>query len=195
MHRYTKEQTDFIKINVKNRGNKELTNMFNAHFGLNLKKSQIRAFKKNHKLSSGLDGKFKPGHVPANKGRKGVDGWEPTQFKKGHKPWNYMPIGSERVNGDGYVDIKIQDGKKQKNWKGKHIILWEKEYGPVPKGYAVIFGDGNKRNFEINNLISVSRKQLITLNKMGLIQKDADLTRSAIHVVNLHHKISSRRKK
>lgn len=103
-----------------------------------------------------------------------------------------MPVGSERVNSDGYVDIKISDPNK---WKGKHILIWEKENGPVPKGHCVIFGDGNNRNFDSNNLILVSRQQLIVLNKNNLIQSDADLTRTGVIIADLYQKINERKAK
>jgi hypothetical protein len=190
-HRYTKKQIEFLTKNVKGRSNAELKEMFNDHFGLDLKITQIKAFKKNRSLSSGLNGRFKPGNVPYNKGKTGLGGWEPTQFKKGHKPHNYKPVGTERVNGDGYVDIKISDPNK---WKGKHIIVWEEHNGPVPKGHVVIFGNSNRRNFDLNNLILVSRKQLALLNKGGLIQNNADLTRTGIIVVDIYQKIGERKK-
>lgn len=145
--------------------------MFNAHFvGVQLKSSQIKAFVKNHGLKSGIDARFKLGSEPFNKGKeKTWIGGEATQFKKGHKPHNYVPVGSERVNGDDYVDIKIADPNR---WRGKHLIVWEEQNGrPVPKGHAVIFGDGNRRNFERDNLILVSRGQLAIMNKNGLANR------------------------
>jgi hypothetical protein len=190
-HYYTIEQADFLRENVTGRGNTELTQMFNAQFGLDLSVAQIKAFKKNRGLSSGLDGRFKPGHIPFNKGKEGLGGWEPTQFKKGHKPHNYKPVGTERVNGDDYVDIKVADPNK---WRAKHILVWEKENGPVPKGHVIIFGDGNRRNFEPDNLILVSRKQLSTLNKNKLIQNNADLTRVGLAIADIYQKISDRKK-
>ncbi len=189
-HKYTQAQADFIAKNIKGTKTDELTQMFNSHFGLNLKVSQIRAFLKNHGLKSCLDCRFKSGHVPANKGKKGTGGWEPTQFKKGQKSHNYMSVGSERVNGDGYVDIKIADPNK---WKGKHILVWEEHNGPVPKGYVVIFGDGNRRNFDIDNLILVSRQQLLILNRKKLIQNDTDLTKTAVIMASLYQKIYERK--
>lgn len=190
-HHYTSEQKEFIKTNIVGRTSNELTEMFNKRFGLDLKVSQIRAFIKNNKLKSGLNTNFKKGHIPHNKGKKGVGGWEPTQFKPGHKPYNYKPVGSERVNSDGYVDVKVADPNK---WKPKHQLVWEKENGPVPTGHVVIFGDGNRRNFDINNLILVSRKQLAILNKNNLIQNDADLTRTGIIVADIYRKIGERKK-
>lgn len=186
MHKYTKVQADFIRKNVKGRKSNELTEMFNNHFDLNLKVSQIKGYLKNNGLKSGLDCRFKPGHIPLNKGKKGEGGWPPTQFKKGSKPHNYKPIGTERVNGDDYVDIKVADPNK---WKGKHILVWEKYNGPVPKGHAVIFGDGNRRNFDPENLILVTKQQLLILNRNKLIQNNADLTRTAVIITNIHLEI------
>ncbi|TLS37758.1 HNH endonuclease signature motif containing protein [Pseudalkalibacillus caeni] len=192
-HRYTTEQVKFLTQNIEGRSRKELHEMFNDHFGLNLNLSQITSALKNRGLSNGLDSRFKPGRVPFNKGKTGpgAGGWEPTQFKKGHKPHNYKPVGTERVNGDGYVDIKIADPNK---WRTKHNLIWEKENGPVPKGHVVIFGDGNRYNFDLDNLILVSRKQLAMLNKHNLIQKDADLTRTGVMLADLYRKIGERKK-
>jgi hypothetical protein len=45
-------------------------------------------------------------------------------------------------------------------WRPKHHLVWESHHGqPIPKGHAVIFGDGNNRNFDPDNLILVSRAQ------------------------------------
>ncbi|APH22398.1 HNH endonuclease [Clostridium botulinum] len=193
-YQYTKEQIKFITKNVKGRSNRELTEMFNNNFGLDLKISQIKSFKKNHKLDSGLDGRFKPGHIPFNKGIKGVyaKGCEKTWFKKGSTPINHRPVGSERITVDGYTEIKVEEPNK---WRLKQQLIWEKCNGPVPKGYVVIFGDGNQHNFNPDNLILVSRQQLLILNRNKLIQKDADLTRTAIIIADLHQKISQRKAK
>ncbi|AEG59354.1 HNH endonuclease signature motif containing protein [Desulforamulus ruminis] len=189
-HRYTSDQATFLVENVNGRSTQELTDMFNNYFGINLTLAQIKAYKKNHGLTSGLDGRFRSGHTPFNKGKKGVGGWEPTQFKKGNRPHNYKPVGTERVNGNDYVDIKIADPNK---WKGKHILIWEERHGPVPKGHVVIFGDGNRRNFEPDNLILVSRGQLAILNKKNLIQNDAKLTKTGIIIADIFKKISDRK--
>ena len=201
--KYSAEHVEYIATNITGRSFKELTAMFNERFGMDLRVSAMISLSDRHDLHNGRDARFnkgyeptqfKKGHVPFNKGKKGIGGWEPTQFKKWNKPANWVPIGSERVNGDGYVDIKIADGKLQKNWKGKHILVWEDANGPVPKGHAVIFGDGNRRNFELDNLILVSRKQLVRLNQHNLIQNDAELTRTGIIIADIYNKIGGRKK-
>lgn len=57
------------------------------------------------------------------------------------------------------------------------------------KGYAVIFGDGNRQNVNINNLILVTRQQLLILNKNKLIQNHVDLTRTEVIIADLYQKL------
>ena len=191
---FPEEIKTFINQNYVGIGPKAMAILLNEAFGTDYTRGQLKAYYGNRGINSGVDGQFTPGHEPFNKGMKGTGGWEPTQFKKGNKPANWVPIGSERINGDGYIDVKVQDGTLQKNWKGKHIIVWEQHNGPVPKGHAIIFGDGDRRNFDANNLILVSRKQLSTMNSKGLIQKNADLTRTGVIVADIIMKSSERKR-
>jgi len=193
--KYTPEQIEFLIANVPGHSYREIMQLFQERFGIQLTLNQIKSFIGNRKLNTGRTGRFKPGHVPFNKGKKGIsyEGMEATQFKKGHKPWNCRPVGSERVTTkDGYLEVKVADPNK---WRGKHILIWEAANGPVPKGHVVIFGDGNKRNFDINNLLLVSRAQLVRLNQNKLIQNDIELTKTGIIIADIHNKIGERKKK
>jgi hypothetical protein len=204
--KYTQEHIDYIAANIPGCPFKELTDMFNKQFEMSLNVRAMISFADRHSLHNGRDTRlnkgheptqFKKGHVPFNKGKKGVflggETGKAAQFPKGHKAWNWVPLGSERENADGYVDIKIDDGKLQHNWKGKHILIWEAANGPVPKGHAVIFGDGNRRNFDPENLILVSRKQLVRLNQNRLIQNDVELTKTGIIIADIYGKIGERK--
>ena len=197
--KYCPEHIEWLRENIQGCHFKDLTDMFNERFGMDLKVSTMVSLTDRNGLHNGIDAKFnkgheptqfRKGHVPANKGKKGEGGWEPTQFKKGNRPANYRSVGSERVNVEDYVEIKVADPK---TWTYKHVLVWEEHNGLIPKGHVVIFGDGDRRNFDINNLILVSQRQLLSLNRNGLIQNDADLTRSAIIVTDIIHKMSEKK--
>lgn len=195
MHFYSQEEIEWLKANAPGNAWKKVTEMFNEYFNVHVTKKQLCAAAKRYDIRNGINAQFSKGNVPFNKGMKGInfggENGKKTQFKKGSKPSNYRPVGSERISVDGYVEIKVADPNK---WQLKHRVVWEREYGSVPKGYVVLFGDGNRCNFDSNNLILVSRKQLAILNKHSLIKDNADLTRLGIQVADLHLKINERKK-
>ncbi len=189
---WSEEEKEYLKQITPGHHYKEIQSLVNNKFDLDLTLEQIKNAVSRYKLNTGFTGQFKKGDIPANKGRKGMGGWEPTQFKKGHAPVNHRPVGSERINVYGYTEVKVSDPNK---WRLKHQLIWEEHNGAIPKSHVVIFGDRNKNNFEPNNLILVSKQQLLILNKKKLIQIDADLTRSGIIIADLYQKISERKAK
>ena len=72
---------------------------------------------------------------------------------------------------DGY---KFRKDKKSGYWlcstikKRLHIYIYEKYYGPIPKGYEVHHKDHNKDNNEIDNLLLVTKKEHIIIHKKEL---------------------------
>lgn len=185
--KFNDEHLKFVEENVVGRTNNELKDLFNERFNTSLSKLQISNFKKRNNLSSGLDGKFKKGAVSWNKGKNMSDDvykmCKPTMFKKGSIPPNKRPIGSERIAKNGYIEIKYAEGLKK--WKSKHKYLYEKYKGEVPKNHVVIFADGNIRNFDIDNLVLVSRKELLYLNQHHLIYNDCELTKTGVLIAKL----------
>jgi len=199
--KYTEEHRSYIAANVKGTSYRELTEMFNKHFGLSVEVSSLMSFcfknrllnERDCRLNTGhIPTQFKKGHVPYNKGKKGIGGFEPTQFKKGMMPWNYKQVGTERINTEGYADIKIADPNK---WKAKHIIIWEEVNGPVPDGHCLIFADGNKLNVSLDNLLLISRRELVMMNKHKLISSNPELTKTGVVVADIHLKIAARKRK
>lgn len=195
---YTQEQMDFLE-ELSERGlfNEEMTKRFNEHFGTSRTENAIQNTRAKYKIKTTARKQWQKGNEPWNKGCRGIsyEGMKPTQFKSGHMPYNWVPIGSERITKDGYVQVKIREGMKQKNWRGKHILIWEEHNRPLPAGHAIIFGDGDSRNFELDNLVLVSRAQLVRMNQKGLIRDNADLTRTGAIIADIHNKIGERKRK
>ncbi len=194
IRKYTKRHIQFLKDHAAWRGNACLTELFNKKFGLSVTEDAIVNVKHRHGLYSGVNlGRFQKGNVPHNKGRKGcAPGCEKGWFKPGRMPHNYCPVGSERIDSAGYMRVKIRDPK---TWRAKHVVIWEKANGPVPKGCAIIFGDRNKRNFRLKNLILVSRAELCVMNRCGLVYDNAEFTRSGKLIADVKMTIAALKKK
>ena len=114
----------------------------------------------------GKEGRFKPGQIPSNKGQK----MDPDQYEKckvtffatGHKPHNIKWNGYERYDKDGYVMIRVNEGK----FRLKHRVIWEQHNGLIPKGMIVVFRDKNRLNFDIKNLELITRQEGIKRNRI-----------------------------
>lgn len=128
-------------------------------------------------------GQFEKGGKAWNEGLKNVTNSRPnsTSFKGGESHPRHKPIGSERIDKDGLIVIKVAE----KKWMPKHRHLWERRNGTVPRGYIVIFANGDKRDFSEENLLLVSRAQLMSLNKNKLIKNDGNMTKTGLLVANL----------
>jgi hypothetical protein len=189
----------FLKGIVRGRSYAEITGMFNREFGFSISVKAMGSLLKKYNLKNWRDCCFRPGQVPFNKDRKGYcpPGCEKGWFKPGHAPSNTVPVGSERINACGYVEMKYSEksGSPKNRWKGKHVLIWEKANGPVPKGHAVIFADGNRRNFKPGNLVLVSRKELAVLNHTGMLaSKNGDITKVAVSIARLKVLIAGRKR-
>lgn len=111
-------------------------------------------------------GQFKKGMTPWNKGMKGflANGRSSDfNFKPGNRPANWRPVGSTRVNVEGYVEIKVAEGINQ--YRPLHREVWKQHHGSYPpKGHALIFINGNRQDCDISNLKLVTRKELMLMN-------------------------------
>ena len=123
-------------------------------------------------------------------GAKKGDG---TKFKGGKENPNYLALGSERKR-HGYIQVKTINLEGQEVWIPKHRYLYEKHYGPIPKGSAVVFGDGDSTNFDLDNLILVTKGQLAFMNRYGLRSDNADITRSGAICAELMLRIARAKK-
>jgi len=100
-----------------------------------------------------------------------------------------------REEKDGYVLVKI--GKRDPHtgfptrWKAKHVVIWEQTHGPVPEGMAVVFKDGDKLNCDPDNLMLVSRAELLRLNHYHYREMPDDIKPSVLAMSKLEVKAFS----
>ena len=120
----------------------------------------------------GIARRFQPGMTPWNKGMS-YPGVSPrTQFSAGHKPMNWVAVGSHRINSDGYLDRKTRDaGVSRWCWEPVHRLVWMAANGPLPPGHLVVFKPG-RRTAEL---------EAITLDAVELISRAENMRRNSVH--------------
>lgn len=206
--RYTPEMVQFIIDHNQGTPQNELARLFNERFGTDRTGDNMKSFRNRHKLNSGLTGQFKKGQESWTKGKKwdeymsreGQENSRKTCFKPGRKTHNVLPVGTELVDSDGYLKIKVTDrysGRyRWKNWKHKQRLVWEEHNGPVPEGHNIIFLDGDRTNCDISNLACVSlAENAILNNKKFRIDEHPELTQAGVSVVKIQERIKRRNQK
>lgn len=183
-HQYTEEEQKFMKEYVQGHSYSEIQKAFMEKFGWAISFGQIKAYIGNHHLNTGRTGRFQKGQEPPNKGKKGTcaAGCAKTWFKKGNIPANYRSVGSERVNADGYIEVKVADPNK---WKLKHRVVWESVNGKIPKGCIITFRDNDKTNTNIDNLMLIKRGTHAVLNHTGLCGYSGEFKDTAVCIAKL----------
>lgn len=167
---YTQEQEEWLIAHADDYINSVgLTEEYNRHFGT--RQTAERIIAKLHRLM--------PDH------RYGWSGGKPQGegFSVTAKP-----IGSETFKG-GYWWVKVADNPLPKNytavdrmanWRRKHRVIYEQAYGPIPDGHLVVFLDGNRENFDLDNLYCCSRKIQTVMMRNGWWTDSKEHTLTAI---------------
>ena len=190
-HKWTDEEKEYLALIVKGSTYKEITKKMNDKFEYNFSEEQVKGMMYRNKLTTGTGGYFKKGSIPWNKGTKGLTKANKTSFKKGTIPPNQVPIGTESITKGGYIKVKVGEPNK---WKLKQRYIYEQHYGEIPNNYNVIFTDGNKMNFDIDNLIAVSKSEMLILNNNNLRFEDKELTKVGVNVAKVIDKAKKRNK-
>ena len=140
-------------------------------------------------------GQFVKGMAPWNKGKHFKAGGRSaeTQFKKGLIPPNYQPVGTVVVRSDGYRFIKLAERK----WQLYQRYIWEKaNHKQLKKNQVVLFLDGNRDNYAPDNLMAISRKELLIINHEKLLTKnDGELSKTGVLIAKLKVKINDKKEK
>lgn len=130
MHKWTNEEICFLREMAPGRSYRELHKIVQESFDILVTKSALNGTLKRYGIRNGIDQTFKKNHVPHNKGQGGIHypGSEKGWFQKGNIPWNYKPIGAERINQEGIsndqnkrpkcVDAQARITMERTQWRG-----------------------------------------------------------------------------
>ncbi|NKI99623.1 HNH endonuclease [Novosphingobium sp. SG707] len=138
--------------------------------------ANINSLRKRKGWSTGRTGHFVKGETPHNKGKsceEGKGGKHPNARKSQFKPGQrqgvavrlYKPIGTERMSKGGYLERKINDDMPLRaRWRAVHLLRWEEQNGPIPKGMALKCLNSDILNTDPSNWELVPRAILPRLN-------------------------------
>ena len=170
----TDEQHDFFVNACVGRTTKELSEAMYDKFGITLSTEQIRGYKTHHNIKSGIDTRFKEGELGS------------------YNEARLRDIGDSFVSRkDGYHYIKVGKNK----WVKKQRYLYEQAHGvKLPTRMRVIFLDGDKNNFDIDNLKAVDSRTILMAKNKNLFTSDKETTETGLLVSELILKTFDKKK-
>jgi hypothetical protein len=72
------------------------------------------------------------------------------------------------INKKGYY--RFSSGSNRNKYL--HRVIYEKHYGPIPKGYDIHHKDGDKSNTDPENLECMTKAEHTKLHKLGKKRKE-----------------------
>lgn len=160
--KYPPEFHEFVKANV-NMNHAELARLASEKFGIPIERHHMSSFISYNKYS--------------------------IRHRKAQKNPRARPIGAERLRKShkgesAYWEIKVAEPNV---WRAKSTVIWEEAHGePLPKGYRVVYLDGDHDNLKPENLHAVPISAMGVCNsKYKTTKGDAELTRLAYNLSEL----------
>src|SRR5574344_209785 len=108
-----------------------------------------------------------------------------SEYRNSPRPSRARLIGSEQIK-KGYIRVKVAQPDV---WKFKHVMIWEQAHNETVKKYeTVVFLDGNNRNFSVDNLYKLTRREILRMNSKGLFSHDPQET--MVHIALVKQRIA-----
>lgn len=167
--RYTKEHIDYLREIAPGRIGREITDMFNKKFNLNKSRTQILNVMSYNNIKTGMYGKGRRGCIASNRDE----------------------VGTVKIRKRS-ADIKIANPGE---WQDFSRYLYEQYHNEKLKDDEIIlFLDKNNKNFNINNLVKITRQDLRTINTEIGLSQDREINKSVITLAKLQNKIYEKQK-
>lgn len=166
---YSEELVQFIEEKRMKYPISSLCKMINLYFDKQITTKALRKYYYRHNLDYKKD----------SRGNYDCRNWNCTHSK---------PIGSEsKPDKNGLVKIKVTE----KQWVYKQRYIYEKHYGEIPKGYKVVFLNGDKNDYDPKNLVIARGEDVLLAYAHELTSKDRETTRLGLNVAHLMNKVNS----
>lgn len=151
-NKYSKEFENWLKDYATTHTREQIIKKANSKFGYDIGLNALRKYLYRHNIKD----------LEYNKNKANSS--------------NAKSIGSEWYRNDGMVLVKEANGK----WDYKQRVVYKQHYGEIPKNHFVIFLDGDRTNYDINNLKLVSNRVASVVANQGLFTKDKNLTETSL---------------
>lgn len=135
---------------------------------------------------------FKKGNVPWNKGlkRRGLryayHNSSKTKFKPGHRPKNWLPVGTITVRIDNRnVKVRFIKLEESRRWEYFSRYVWRQTRGrDIPEGFIVYHMDGDSLNDDPRNLACVPRPIHINFLRIDIKDFESKRMKNCTRAVN-----------
>lgn len=171
-HEFSNEEMEFIKKYYPDNGPEKTAHMINELFHTNRTYNSVSltANKNGIKVSQ----KYLS-DLAREKSKKMVDVIRRDQGSV------RMEIGA---SGKPVYRMKVADGV----WRTAGIVIWEQANGPIPKGYKLIYLDGDSSNYQLDNLYLASHKlQYQVIRNRHYKSGNPEITKSLIKYYELRN--------
>lgn len=193
------EQEQWARKMIPGKTGERQSAMIFRRFGIRMTVRQLKAWRKNHHVSSGLTGSFEKGHPSPNKGvpmpRRTYEAAKATMFKKGQRPWNdRFKVGDVRIVKWHHGELcrryeKVSDsGTLWERWKPVCYMALARAGRPVPKDSCVIHLDKDPLNDDLGNLFVVKRSIYGPMQRMRIMGRDEATMKAAELIVQIGHR-------
>ncbi len=116
---------------------------------------------------------FTKGMIPWNKGKKGIRLSRQTEFKKGQRSANWLPVGT--------ITIRIDKSGKRRRWIKRYPktwieyarFIWIQNNQNISVGFLIHHIDHDTLNDKIDNLAMVTRKEHMEIHAIGELGRKA----------------------
>lgn len=182
----------------------EVIAAFKERWGVELRVPQVANFKHRFGIKSGTaGGRFVKGQESHNKGRsqsewmtpEAIERTKATRFKKNNVPRNTRPMGYERVNVDGYIEVKVRerpDAEHRLCFDLKQRLVYEKAHNvKLTSDDVIVFLDGNKLNCDPSNLARLSHSEHAKMMTCKLAYSDRETFETALNIMRLNDRVRS----
>lgn len=164
---FTDEQIAFVRDNAQTMSTRELAGAFSERFCQPTGQTVIRRLMARSGIETQHDKRNNP--APA-----GAERWS--------EYYQCMMVKVKCVSVAGMgSDRKERDRVRNSQWVLKQNLIWEMKTGmKLPWRYVVVFLDGNRRNYDSDNLYAVPLNVAGTIEKMRMHSEDAEIYKTAL---------------